>query len=711
MGFKEIAKQFTEGLVASRTPPLIKKASPLVFVDAPSERFGAWASSNPFENYSDYYATSVPAYRAIKLRADAIAEAPLLVYRRKSDGTPEAVGKRHPVQDLLDRMNTWWTHSDILKATETYLSIWGSAFWWVNKQGEDGPTIWPLKPNNVSIVPERRDTPDSYIAGFRYNSGRRIIDLARDEVVWFRYFNPANEFSGQSPLAPGRISLDMGKEALRFNRQFFANGAMPQDLIFFLNGPLLDEEVEAFYERLAKRHRGASKAHRPMVWDLSAGAEPKKLGLTQKEMEFLEALNFTVEDAARIWGVPPPKLYSQKQSIYNNVKQADIEFYSSTISQEWAFLASEINEMLMPIVDTRREGLFVAFDTSGILPLQEAMAEQFTRDREDVKVGLITINEVRTKRNLAPLPWGDDWWVPLGLIPTGAPGQSQQMFMPASRLAKEANPQLQYDDRTVDMITEAFSRRLDAFRREFRQKQVGIFDEQEQSVLRNLRKVKSIEKQDPLGLFDPEEWVTKSKNIGFLIMGEILSQAGAEHAAKFKLGPFDAQAPGIQAWLDKRSQFWAERTTAETARLLTQEIQTGLQAGESVFELQGRVGKVFDFSRDFRSERIARTESLVVSSQAHLEAYEQSGVVEEKMWLAAIDERTRDAHLEAHRQIVPRHGQFLVGGELLDAPGLGGDPGNNINCRCSVVPIVKESRALPEHMIEGMPSLKNGHGK
>ena len=46
---------------------------------------------------------------------------------------------------------------------------------------------------------------------------------------------------------------------------------------------------------------------------------------------------------------------------------------------------------------------------------------------------------------------------------------------------------------------------------------------------------------------------------------------------------------------------------------------------------------------------------------------------------SAQDERTREAHLEAHRQVVPLDGKFLVGGEEIDHPG-DGSPGNAINC-------------------------------
>jgi len=101
---------------------------------------------------------------------------------------------------------------------------------------------------------------------------------------------------------------------------------------------------------------------------------------------------------------------------------------------------------------------------------------------------------------------------------------------------------------------------------------------------------------------------------------------------------------------------------------------------------------VFAFSNDIRSERIARTESLAATNQGHLEVYDQSGVVDQKMWLATLDDRVRDAHIEAHRQTVPVNSVFLVDGEQLSAPGLGGSAGNTINCRCTVAPVVESPR-------------------
>ena len=126
------------------------------------------------ESYGNYYATSVPAYRAVKLRADAVASAPLKVYQRSPSGEPVQVAGHHPVQVLLDKVNPWWTASDIWKATETYLSLWGSAYWWLEKRGAEVVAIWPLRPDKMRIIAGSGQKPNDYITGYLYSSNQTL---------------------------------------------------------------------------------------------------------------------------------------------------------------------------------------------------------------------------------------------------------------------------------------------------------------------------------------------------------------------------------------------------------------------------------------------------------------------------------------------------------------------------------------------------------
>ena len=90
-----------------------------------------------------------------------------------------------------------------------------------------------------------------------------------------------------------------------------------------------------------------------------------------------------------------------------------------------------------------------------------------------------------------------------------------------------------------------------------------------------------------------------------------------------------------------------------------------------------------------RAERIARTELATARNAAQFDAAEQVAETGErvtKVWLAAHDERTRDAHAAADGQTVDLDEPFDVGGEALMYPGdrENGSAGNVIACRCSV---------------------------
>lgn len=59
-----------------------------------------------------------------------------------------------------------------------------------------------------------------------------------------------------------------------------------------------------------------------------------------------------------------------------------------------------------------------------------------------------------------------------------------------------------------------------------------------------------------------------------------------------------------------------------------------------------------------------------------------------RVWVAILDERTRDWHADADGQVAEVGQPFVVDGESLDYPGdPNGSPENIINCRCTAVPV------------------------
>ena len=114
--------------------------------------------------YAEYYASSVSVYAAVRLRAEALSRPQLVVHRREPDGSLQPVGAGHSLQRLMDRVNPWYTRGDLWRATEIYLSLWGSAYWALEKDEQGGWEIWPLRPDRVNVIPDKKQ----YIRGFVY---------------------------------------------------------------------------------------------------------------------------------------------------------------------------------------------------------------------------------------------------------------------------------------------------------------------------------------------------------------------------------------------------------------------------------------------------------------------------------------------------------------------------------------------------------------
>ena len=651
--------------------------------------------------YGNYFFTSPPVYRAVHLRSESVASAPLVVMQEVNERWIPA-GRNHPLQKTLDRMNEWWTAGDVNYATEANLSLWGSAYWFVDKDvdREDNglAKIWPLRPDRMTPIPDRGrnsgSAPTQYIKGFKYRGqdGKDLVFLP-EEIVWFRRYNPLNEYEGASPIAAGRASFDMGNSATMFNRNFFVNDAMPSDLAITFKDVVSDEEYNEFVHRLSKRHGGVKHASTPLIIDGSE-AEVKRLGITHRDMEFMDSLKWTTEEASRIFGVMPPLMMDREHTTLDNVRQARIEFFSSTITFEWQFLEREINELLLGSIFPEFNDLKIVFDTANVPTMQEARADSRKLLISEVEKGLLTINEYRESEGREPVAWGDVWFGQSSLTPI-SDGEK-----PDTTLASITNPapNLVLDEEKsafvspwsedfVDSYVKLADKSVRRNERSFKSAQKQLFNTQLESVKKTLA-TQPIKRDVGSIIFNADDWTSLYASIGSRHIRDSYEDAGKQLASEFQLGPFSPNSQTEQSFISDRTKFWSQSVNTETAAQLSAEMAAGVQAGESISALQLRVSKVFSFANSVRSERIARTEVRAAQSAGQLGFIEQHSQIERKQWISALDERTRSEHSSAHGQIRPKTDKFNVGGERLSAPGIGGSPWNVINCRCVVVPIL-----------------------
>ena len=357
---------------------------------------GGWARTE----YGGYYTSSVPVYAAIRMRSEALSLPPVRVCRFTPQGGRLPVGPSHPAQQLLDRVNPWYTRGDLWRATQIYLDIWGAAFWALERDSSGQQEIWPLRPDRVSILPDRRQ----HIRGFVYQGKNGPVAYTPEEVVWLRYFNPLEEYAGLSPLAPARLAVDMGSDGLRFNRNFLRNAAQP-DFIMLTDETMTDAEIDEFYSRWESRYRGPGNAHRPAI--ASFVRDIKTLGFSQRDMDFIQGLRWSLEEVSRAYGVPKPLLGDFERATFSNINAAERIFWRNTMVPQIRFLEEQLTRGLLTRLGYG--DLAVEFDLSAVEALQEDEAHRVRRETQLLDRGVLTINEVRRSRNLPPVPWGDTW--------------------------------------------------------------------------------------------------------------------------------------------------------------------------------------------------------------------------------------------------------------------------------------------------------------
>ena len=342
------------------------------------------------ESYGEYYPKSALVYSAIKLRQDAVARVPLAVHR--GDGERPA-GADHPAQRLLDRPNPFWTRGELWRATETYLGLWGSAFWGLERDaGGRVAEIWPLRPDRMRVVPDE----ESYVRGFVYmSSGQQAASYLPEDVVWMRYFNPLEEYAGLSPMAPLRLSVDMGLDSLRASRSALLNDSAPGVFVETPDSPT-DQEVNEFYERWEGRFKGVDRVRRPAF--LSGGMTVRNLGFSPREMEYFRNMRWSLEDVSRVYGVPKPMLSDMEQATFSNFNTARRVFWEDTVVPQLGFYEEALNAGLMPGLGDGT--LRARFDVSGVEALRETENDRAKRRIGYVKAGIMTAEEVREEMGL-----------------------------------------------------------------------------------------------------------------------------------------------------------------------------------------------------------------------------------------------------------------------------------------------------------------------
>lgn len=390
-------------------------ASPVSPYMAPAfEGYTGHATAYDPERYGNYLATANDVYSAASLRARLMGALNLQVFNGKDTDKREV--PTSPAARLLDYVNPFWTKRRLARMDELAMCIWGESFWAVEGGAEGNPQeIWWAKPGHMRPVPD----PEGYLSHFVYLpiTGGPPIRFETEEVVWFRYPNPNDEFQSMSPLTSALLAADTGRAMLVTNANLFRQGLMAGGLIVPDTDKVTFTPTQAaeLEEDVARRLTGADKAHRWAV--LRYEAQLRALNVTPRDAQFVEGLGLMARQVWNALGVPAPLLNDLAYATLSNMREYRQQLWTNALLPDSQLRADEIVQQFLPRFASRpgppAAPDHAEYDYTKVPELQELARSSWARDRQAIESGAITINEWRQQQGLPPVKWGDVWWAPL----------------------------------------------------------------------------------------------------------------------------------------------------------------------------------------------------------------------------------------------------------------------------------------------------------
>ena len=356
--------------------------------------------------------------RCIDILSDSMGKMPFYVY---DAGTRQRVN--HPVMDLLSlRPNRWQTPFAFRKQVEAERVCSGNGIAWIRR---DPHTLQPTElipiPRGYCTVTLTSDGSLWY--QIQHPFTKELIVCPEMDVLHVTAFSK-NGYTGIGYLERAQEIIRTAKAAQEYSASYYQNGGQPAGILRTesdLSGNVTVTDPDGtqrtiskkdrMREEWAKRQSGPDNAGKVAVLDM--GLDYKPLSISNRDAQFVEQSALSVEDLARVFGVPLYKLQAGKQSYSSNEQNA-IEYVVGTLHPNAVIWEQELIYKLLPPQDVDR-GLRIRGNLMN--ELRGDFASRGTWFQHMRESGAFSVNDIRELEDMPDVDGGDDHYASLNYVP------------------------------------------------------------------------------------------------------------------------------------------------------------------------------------------------------------------------------------------------------------------------------------------------------
>jgi HK97 family phage portal protein len=285
-----------------------------------------------------------------------------LLFRRTSNGERREV-LQHPLLDLIERPNPLQGKFEWIESAASFLYLSGNAYLESVGSGDRSSMpkeLYVLRPDRMRVVPD----PIHFVSGYEYTVSGRKVKFSSDQILHLKLFHPLDDWYGLSPVQVAALAIDKLNSGDKWNSSLLQNAAVPSGALT-CKQRLTDEQFSRLKTEMRQQIQGVNNAREPLL--LEQDLEWKELGISPKDMDWIEGLKMSALQVAQVYNVPP-ELIGLSPATYQNRKEARKALYTEVVCPLLNRFRDALNNWLVPQFG---ENLLLDYNKDGIEALSE----------------------------------------------------------------------------------------------------------------------------------------------------------------------------------------------------------------------------------------------------------------------------------------------------------------------------------------------------
>jgi len=348
---------------------------------------------------TDKALTLTAVWCAIRLLAESVSSLPISVFTKQANGD-KLEDSKSPIYNLVKfKPNYYQNKITFFEFIMLSICTEGNSYVQIVRNNSGTPVqLICLSPSSVTVVVNNNEL-------FYQVDGGSVLDSS--DVLHFKTITD-DGVTGLSPIDQCAKALNWGVSLEEFGSTFFSNGAKPSSILQ-TDRALSDTALQRLKTSFNNNYGKLKNSNSTIV--LEEGLTFKPISISPEQAQFLSSRQFSIEEVARIFNVPPHMLKDLSKSSFNNIEMQSQEFVTYTLMPYITRIEQEMNLKLFRTNELGKT--FIEFNVNGLL--RGDVKSRTEAYKTAITNGYMSINEVRQKENLNSIEGGDKHFMQMNM--------------------------------------------------------------------------------------------------------------------------------------------------------------------------------------------------------------------------------------------------------------------------------------------------------